>query len=152
ERIEQAADRLDALVQAAREMDQAAAEVLDSPTEAVDIADLTRQIGGGYAEQLADAGITLDVRAPETCRAMATPDSFETVLENLVDNAVTFSPRSGTIWIALVPNGEEAVITVEDEGPGVSDTDLERIFERYMSNRPRGENGIGEAHFGIGLW
>lgn len=152
ERIEQAADRLDALVQAARQMDQAAAEVLDSPTETVDIARLTRQIGTVYAEQLADSGISLDVTAPERCHAMASPDSFETVLENLVDNAVTFSPRSGKIWIRLVPNGEEAVITVEDEGPGVSETDLERIFERYMSNRPRGEDGPGESHFGIGLW
>lgn len=152
ERIGQAADRLDALVQAARQMDQAAAEVLDSPAEAVDIADLLRRIGDAYAVQLADSGVAVETEAPEHCRAMATPDSFETVIENLIENAATFSPRPGTVTMGLRADGKEAVITVEDEGPGVSEADLERIFERYMSNRPRGENGPGESHFGIGLW
>jgi two-component system sensor histidine kinase ChvG len=150
ERIEQAVERLDALVQAARRMDEAAAEMLDAEAAPMDIADLVRRVGGAYAASLAEDGLTVAVDAPGPVRINGNADAMETVLENLVENAATFSPQGGAIRVALAALGDTARLTVEDDGPGVPESDLERIFERYMSTRAGA--AVGEPHFGIGLW
>jgi two-component system sensor histidine kinase ChvG len=75
----------------------------------------------------------------------------ETVIENVVENALSFTPNGGTIEVRLDRVGDRhAELTVGDTGPGVPAENLERIFERYFSRRQhvRGQ----EAHFGIGLW
>ena len=84
-------------------------------------------------------------------------DLLETVLENIIDNAISVSPEDGEIKIDLKVYGRQAVLTVKDQGPGVQAQDLERIFQRYVSIRPRepdsdGDRAFDEAHSGIGLW
>jgi two-component system sensor histidine kinase ChvG len=76
-------------------------------------------------------------------------EALETVLENLIGNALSFSPSGAVVRVALRREGAEAVLTVEDEGPGVAPERLAHIFERYYSHRPGTAPG---AHFGIGLW
>ena len=78
-------------------------------------------------------------------------DMLESVIENVVENAISVSPSGGLVTVTLKREGEEAILTVEDQGSGVDPENLERIFERYFSQRPAdGENE--ESHFGIGLW
>jgi two-component system sensor histidine kinase ChvG len=84
-------------------------------------------------------------------------DAIESIFENLLDNALGFSPLLGTVRVSLRISGETAQVKIEDEGPGVPEAMLERIFERYYSDRramPRRDMlATGEpAHFGIGLW
>ena len=151
ERIEQAVWRLDDLVSAARRMDEAAAEALDAAAEPVELGALVRRIGAGYRETLAEAGVRLDITAASSVRVTWSEEVIETVLENLIDNATTFSPQGGTIRITLHQTAADATLTVEDDGPGVAEAELERIFERYVSNRPSWASAPGNAHFGIGL-
>ena len=81
---------------------------------------------------------------------------FETVIENVLENAVSYSARGGTVSMSLCREDGMAVITVADEGPGVDPGDLERIFERPFTDRPtihliaNGEEV--STHYGIGLW
>ncbi len=72
------------------------------------------------------------------------------VFLNLLDNALSFSPRGGTVTLRArrEPRGGVTVM-VEDEGPGVPEENLERIFERFHSERPANE-GFGD-HSGLGL-
>ncbi len=79
-------------------------------------------------------------------------DLLETVIENLLDNAISFSPPGGEVALSLDAEGSDALITVEDQGPGVAGEKLERIFERYYSERDETVDGDGNEHFGIGLW
>jgi two-component system sensor histidine kinase ChvG len=77
----------------------------------------------------------------------------ETVVENLLDNAISFSPEGESIGIRLEARGAQAELLVGDSGPGVPIENLTRIFDRYFSQRPpehREEDGA--PHFGIGLW
>jgi two-component system sensor histidine kinase ChvG len=77
----------------------------------------------------------------------------ETVVENVLDNAISFSPDGDSIGIRLEPRGEFAELLIGDSGPGVPQEDLARIFDRYFSQRPPKIGGDDEAaHFGIGLW
>ncbi|GAA0663328.1 two-component system sensor histidine kinase ChvG [Sphingomonas insulae] len=74
---------------------------------------------------------------------------LERVFENLIDNALSFSPDDGVIAIALGREGEDIVVRVEDEGPGVPEEAREAIFRRFQSIRPEGE-AFGQ-HSGLGL-
>ncbi|GJL85619.1 MAG: histidine kinase [Micavibrio sp.] len=78
---------------------------------------------------------------------------FETrliqVFENLISNAVSFSPKKGVVSIRITAQGQRVRITVEDEGPGIPHGRLENIFERFYSERPEHED-YGR-HSGLGL-
>lgn len=69
-------------------------------------------------------------------------------LQNLIDNAVDFSPEGGTLSLGLAKEAQGAVWSVRDQGPGIPDYARERIFERFYS-LPRGE-GL-EKSSGLGL-
>jgi two-component system sensor histidine kinase ChvG len=71
------------------------------------------------------------------------------VIENLVENAVSFSPPGGLVQVAATRDGDDVVIRVEDEGPGVPPEAREAIFNRFHSDRPE-EEQFGR-HSGLGL-
>ena len=71
------------------------------------------------------------------------------VLRNLLTNASSFSPRGGRIGLRARETGNLIEISVEDEGPGIPETKLEHIFDRFYSERPQGEY-FGQ-HSGLGL-
>ena len=155
--IESALEKLDQLIAAARRLDQATADLLDPPRERVDLSRLCRGVIEGYAQTRSSGGarVTGDI-APDVI-VVGGDDMIETVIENLVDNALSFSPPAGEIRLALRRGGSAAIVTVDDQGPGVPGDRLERIFERYYSERPdsRASDGAGpsggNAHFGVGL-
>lgn len=68
------------------------------------------------------------------------PDTLERAVTNLLDNAVKFSPRGGTVHVHLAGD----TLTVSDEGPGIAQDDLPHIFDRfYRSNKARNTPGTG---------
>lgn len=71
------------------------------------------------------------------------------VFENLISNAVSFSPEGGVVQIGVSLQGPLIRITVEDEGPGIPENRLDTIFERFYSERPQHED-YGH-HSGLGL-
>jgi two-component system sensor histidine kinase ChvG len=71
------------------------------------------------------------------------------VLRNLIANAESFSPAGGTIFLRARETGGVVEISVEDEGPGIPDGNLEHVFDRFYSERPAGES-FGK-HSGLGL-
>lgn len=71
------------------------------------------------------------------------------VIENLVDNAISFSPPGGLVQIIATRVDNDVLISVEDEGPGVPESERETIFRRFHSIRPNGED-FGK-HSGLGL-
>lgn len=152
--IEGALTRLDHLVSASRRLDRAVAEVIEAPREPVDLGAFAARTLEGYAERIAAHGLRVEQRLHGRLHVAAAPDMLETVLENLLDNAMTFSPPGGTIEVALAAEADDVVLTVADEGPGVVPERLEEIFERYVSSRHTESGGAdpGAAHFGVGLW
>lgn len=75
------------------------------------------------------------------------------MLRNLIDNALTFSPADGEVRIRaeLQTEGEKerVIITVDDDGPGIPPDNLEAVFERFYTERPKGAQ-FG-SHSGLGL-
>jgi two-component system, OmpR family, sensor histidine kinase ChvG len=71
------------------------------------------------------------------------------VLQNLIGNALSFSPKGGHILIRAAHDDETVIVTIEDDGPGIPDSKLETIFDRFYTERPSGEK-FG-THSGLGL-
>lgn len=71
------------------------------------------------------------------------------VFENLIGNALSFSPEGGVVTINVTPQKETVMIQVVDEGPGIPENKLETVFERFYSERPKHED-YG-SHSGLGL-
>ncbi|MFQ5773390.1 MAG: sensor histidine kinase [Kiloniellaceae bacterium] len=153
--IEESVDRLDYLVTSARRLDRATAELLDPPREKINLSRLMERMLGAYADSFASRQLTLKGAIAPEIVVRAGEDLIETVVENVIDNAVEVSPPGGEIAVDLVRRKGSAELTVRDRGPGVKAEDLDRIFERYVSLRSRskgaGSGAVG-PHFGIGLW
>lgn len=93
-------------------------------------------------------GVRLRVEGAEVpVQAAFDPEHIETILSNLLSNALKFAPRDSTVCVRLNLQGSGHEIEVIDAGPGVAPDARERIFERYQQaeNAPQGGSGIGLA-------
>lgn len=75
-------------------------------------------------------------------------ESLGRVFRNLIDNAISFSPPGALVTIALARDDGHLVATVEDMGPGIPEEALDRIFDRFYTERPDEQVG---SHSGLGL-
>jgi len=152
--IESSVARLDALVTASRRMDETNASLVNPPRERVDLSRLVGSLAASYAEIAAEKKVALAAAIAPGCVVLAGPELLETVVENILDNALSFSPAGGTVRMSLTrgPGGPKLLrLVVEDEGPGAAPEMLAHMFERYVSHRP-GAAAPAEQHFGVGLW
>lgn len=155
ELIERAIGRLDALVSAARQMDEMSAELIDPPRERTELSTLVEAMLDAYAESFEAKNLRVVRLIEPEIFVLVGSDLLETVMENLLDNAIDFSPSSGELTVGLARQRRMVTLIVADRGPGVDPNDLDRIFERYFSFRTAKDTGehIGEGeNFGIGLW
>jgi signal transduction histidine kinase/ligand-binding sensor domain-containing protein len=84
-----------------------------------------------------------------SCLVNGDEDWLRQVLENLIGNAIKYSPERRSIWLSVRRNGGTVVIEVRDEGPGLTEDDKAKLFGRFqrLSARPTG----GEIATGLGL-
>jgi two-component system sensor histidine kinase ChvG len=73
------------------------------------------------------------------------------IIRNLIDNARSFSPIDGTVSVTLARSGGDAVVTVADEGPGIPPENLETVFERFYTSRPKGAAFGGNSGLGLSI-
>lgn len=147
--IERSIDRLDAQISAARRIEEATAELMDQRMQEIELPRLLPVLAEEYRNRADIRGISVLVDVAPGLRVLGNDNLIETVMENVLENALDFTPDAGAIRVTAAPEGRFAVIRVDDDGPGVRDEDRERIFSHHFSTRP-GE-GVG-GNYGIGLW
>lgn len=143
--------RLEALVQAARRVDAAMADLIDPPRRRIDLSGLIRAVAESFDDPEEGVRIVADVEPG--LHVLGGEDLLETVAENIIENAVSFNPPGAMVRVSLKRTGRDIEFVVDDEGPGVDPAVLPNVFERYVSHRPdtRPERQ-GTGHFGLGLW
>ncbi|MEV6997607.1 HAMP domain-containing sensor histidine kinase [Streptomyces sp. NPDC093982] len=96
-----------------------------------------------------ERGVTIALRGSADGRllVLTSPGHMEQVLDNVLSNALEVSPDGGTITVRVEPRGDEVVLSVDDEGPGMPDTDKSRAFDRFW----RGRGLTGRTGSGLGL-
>lgn len=141
-------DRLITDISAASRLD---AELSRARLEPVAVGDLIeRMVSSMRAAGQLPRGIDLHLhRADDDARVLGEPGRLGQVFGNLIDNAISFSAEGSTVIITVERHGEHVRVMVDDEGPGVPPEARTRVFERFYSERPDGED-YGK-HSGLGL-
>jgi two-component system, OmpR family, sensor histidine kinase ChvG len=151
--IESSLDRLDGLVASARRLDETTADVMDTPRSDIDLSSALVRLLQAQADVLIARRIELKGHIRPKVMINANEEIIETVIENLFENALSFSPEGASVGVRLEVRDGMAELLIGDSGPGVSAEHLERMFDRYFSYRPASEGpSEGQVHFGIGLW
>jgi two-component system phosphate regulon sensor histidine kinase PhoR len=114
----------------------------------VDFAALVRLACEELRERAKAAGLDLSVAAPPRLAVAGDPGALRRIVDNLVVNALTYTPRGGRVAVTLSMEAGEAVLRVADTGIGIPPGDLDRIFERFYRvdkarSRSAGGTGLG---------
>jgi signal transduction histidine kinase len=124
------------------------AGVLSLDMRQVDIQDLVETAADDTREQREAAGVSLDVDVPEDIgRFIGDPRRLAQILGNLLSNAIGFSPRGASVALKCRRMAEGIEFRVIDRGRGIAPEDLERIFDRFVSE----PYGTGHRGAGLGL-
>jgi two-component system sensor histidine kinase ChvG len=143
--------RLDRLINDISEAARTDAELARAAFESVDVGVLIEQIVSSWENRREKGSARIAFARPRIGSAVVfgKPDRLARAIDNLIDNAISFSPPGGLVEIAAARVGDKVRIRVDDEGPGVPSGAREAIFNRFHSERPDSED-FGR-HSGLGL-
>jgi len=122
-------------------------EVRSGATESLDLTDFIQRTLAQLAPQALARNMDLSFEAPPTQPAVLDRLAFETVLLNLIDNALRYVPTGGRIAITLDASARTFALRVADDGPGIPPTEREAAFERFW----RGAASADATGSGLGL-
>ncbi len=153
--------RLDRLITDIANASRLDAELSREAPRPLDLGKLLADIAGFYQTvgREGDPEVRfVPARGKEPALIVGRESPLGQVFRNLIDNARSFSPPGGTVSLAVDRGSRQTVVvTVEDEGPGVPPENLESIFERFYTERPRAgvaaasRRGAFGGHSGLGL-
>ena len=150
--------RMERLLSGMREITEIDAHLEAEPAGPVDLAHLLAQVVESarlrFGGPDGTGGIRLEMRsAGGPVLVSASPERLSQVFGNVLDNAASFSPPGGTVTVSLEREDGAARVTVEDQGPGIPEPHLDRVFDRFFSYRPgEPQNRSGrDGHTGLGL-
>ncbi|MEK6636483.1 MAG: HAMP domain-containing sensor histidine kinase [Pseudomonadota bacterium] len=143
--------RLDRLITDISELSRIDARLSRAAFERIDLVTLIEGLISlrGARGKSGDVAVSFANPAKQHLCVAGEASQLSRVIENLLDNAVSFSPPGSIVRVSTDSNSDSVIVTVEDEGPGIADNAREAIFERFHSHRPEGE-AFGK-HSGLGL-
>jgi two-component system sensor histidine kinase ChvG len=143
--------RLDRLIGDISEAARTDAELARARFERVDLGPLIEQLVAAWEQRRSTGDVRIAFARPrrESSVVMGDTTRLARAIDNLVDNAISFSPPGGLVEVVAARVGNDVRIRVDDEGPGVPPEQREAIFNRFHSVRPEAEQ-FGR-HSGLGL-
>jgi two-component system sensor histidine kinase ChvG len=143
--------RLDRLIVDIAAVSRLDAELSRARFEPVDLGALIESMLDLWEKRAADRKVRIAFARPRAGSAVVLGEEgrLARAIDNIVDNAISFSPEGGLVEIGAVHVDSEVLVSVEDEGPGVPESARGEIFRRFHSLRPESE-GFGR-HSGLGL-
>ena len=143
--------RLDRLIGDISEAARTDAELARARFERVDLGQLIEQLMAAWEQRRSTGDVRIAFARPRrgSTVVMGDPTRLARAIDNLVDNAISFSPPGGLVEVVAARVGTDVRIRVDDEGPGVPPEQREAIFNRFHSVRPEAEQ-FGR-HSGLGL-
>ena len=156
--VEQAVARLERLLSTVREISLLDSQMEEERRTEVRLGEILSELVEGF--RLRGTGmLTYEIELPdqEVCVA-ASPERLVRVFENVLDNARSFSPEGGTVWVRLERRAGEALVAIRDQGPGIPEQHLDRLFARFFTFRDEageesgpGAPAVDSEHTGLGL-
>ncbi len=145
--------RMSAMIDDLFELAQLDAGYQDLGFEWIAISDLISDTLESFAARAKAQGVTLEGSVtPDVDPIWAAPDKLSRILDNLVGNALRFTPKGGCIFLEVRLNGNQVLVEVRDTGTGIDEKDLPRIFDRfYRGEKSRTRSGENGGGVGLGL-
>ena len=117
---------------------------LELDIDELDVAEVARAALGSADPAAAAKRITLEYSGPETLRSTGDADRLGQVFDNLISNAIKFTPERGSVNVSLAAEDGAIVASVSDDGVGVPEEEQPRLFERFFrSTATRDVPGTG---------
>ena len=143
--IREHAERLIGSVNWLVEAIRATAAPIELEARPMDLAQLVASVVRGLVPLAEESGIRLHMET-EPARAAVDQDRLRKVLENLIGNALKFTPSGGEVCVRTYQQDDRAWVCVRDTGPGLSAEEAERVFDRFYRGRTTVEgSGVGLA-------
>ncbi|HLK80952.1 MAG TPA: sensor histidine kinase [Xanthobacteraceae bacterium] len=143
--------RLDRLISDISDASRLDAELQRQEAAPVDLHQLLVAVVAMANEVKRECGVTVTLAfegSPRVFRVQGRDSRLSQVMNNLIDNACSFSPPGGTVRVTCRRSGREILIMVDDDGPGIRPDAIEKIFERFYTDRPHQNFGHNS---GLGL-
>lgn len=116
----------------------------------VDLGEVVGETAEAFRAAAEEKSIDLQVKLAQNTNLFPTERiSLERILENLISNAIKFSPPKLRVWVVLEKGENEYQIRIKDEGPGISEEDQARMFRKFQ--RLSAQPTAGESSTGLGL-
>jgi two-component system, OmpR family, sensor histidine kinase ChvG len=149
--VRQDVGRLDRLISDIAEVSRLDAELSRARFEPVDLGKLIESLLPWWEPRASERDVRIAFARPrvDSASIMGEESRLARAIDNVVDNAISFSPEGGLVEVAAAAIEGEVVVSVEDEGSGVPEGVREAIFNRFHSMRPEAET-FGR-HSGLGL-
>ena len=144
-------DRLISDISDASRLDAELARNEMQPVDLVRLLEIVTEVANVGRSDAAPVKLQIDPDLklnPRRAQIMGHESRLGQVIDNLIANARSFSPDNSSVRISLERQADNLIIRVEDDGPGIPPHALERIFERFYTDRP--DQGFGQ-HSGLGL-
>jgi two-component system sensor histidine kinase BaeS len=116
--------------------------------ESVDVGAHVAEIVAGFRRRADEVGVTLEVEAEEGLIVETDPDRLGQIAQNLVENALRYTPETGKVRVAVAADGDRILIEVVDTGIGIPEEELAHVFDRHFVGRQRQVRNEGS---GLGL-
>jgi signal transduction histidine kinase len=116
---------------------------------ATDLARLTRDVVGAVGASAAGKDISLIVDITGAVHATADPARMRQVLDNLLTNAVKYTPAGGRVTVTLAAEGDAVALTVADTGIGIPPGEVRRLFQRFFRGSIARSEGIPGTGLGL---
>ncbi|HEX7381360.1 MAG TPA: ATP-binding protein [Nevskiaceae bacterium] len=101
------------------------------PATDIDLAGLTQGVVAGHMAQAQARGTQLAITHLSAARARGSAEDVRTLLANLVDNAIKYTPPGGIVDVSLEHTADEVIVRVEDSGPGIPEDQRAHAFDRF---------------------
>lgn len=153
-------ERLELIEGASQRMERLIADVLraggretpaEEPRREIDASALLAASVESFTPAAAAGDVTLVLHAGPVVPIIADAFRLRQVFDNLVSNAVKYTPRSGTVDVSVTDEGMDAVITIRDTGIGIGADDLPRVFGDYFRAEIAREAGLPGTGLGMGI-
>lgn len=146
--------RLDRLVTDISNASRLDAELSREPPKPVDLERLARDVIGIYQAAAKPGEPTVAFTPPKglsPVRVAGREGPLGQIIRNLIDNARSFSPPGGVVDVTVATARDRVMVLVADQGPGIPPDNLETIFQRFYTSRPKGAAFGGNSGLGLSI-
>jgi NtrC-family two-component system sensor histidine kinase KinB len=123
----------------------------DTTAERINAVAVITSLSNSMQRQFAEKGIVLSSTVADSLPVQMKQEHLESILQNLLSNALTHTPRGGKVSINLTATDKEWQLQVSDTGVGIAEADLSRIFDRFVQLKPTDAATPGSIGLGLAI-